>query len=750
MQQAAMQAHVRPSAAAGVQGTRAAGHAGARGLRGGTAATGAAAATPAPIRMRCKVQGGRGRAGVAPPLCAQPGNGNGAVRVTGAKHAPPGVARRVLESPNLEGGSMIPFLTASEAYWKALKQQKHEPNKKPRVVRTFEGEVMPTPGPKSGPVPFDGPVFDAIVCGGTLGLFVAAALQMQGHNVAIIDRRMIQGRTQEWNISRTELQVLVSLNLLTPAELQACVETEFNPIRVGFKGGEDLWVRDVLNLGVSPLRLLEVLRKKFVAAGGTMLEEHEFRGADVYDDGVVVRLQITSGTAVTVADANKPGAVSSGTSGTSGAVGTGTAGSGLTADDAMFRDITSRMGPVPELGRINGAGMPARSRGEKLNVRARLLLDGMGHYSTIVKQMRGRVRPDGIVMVVGSCATGFPAEANQTADLLYTFTDVEDDMQMFWEAFPAENGAARTTYMFAYTDADPSRPSFEQMLDSYFEQLPLYQGLDSLEQLQFRRVLFGAFPCYSKGPLAPQWDRILQIGDASCTQSPLSFGGFGSLMRHIPRISAGLHQALSESRLSRADLAALNPYQPSLSASWLFQRSMSVNVGQVAAPDGSGATGDYPAWAALPPGHVNEVLAANFWVMRRLGDWALRPFLQDTIQLVPLGVAMTGMLFRAPVAIARVLVQIGPNTLGGWFFHFTALLTYTLAHALLERTAGALPKPVRESYRVQRLMEALRYGAGLDHTPHAELPAPPPPPPGERVSPGTGVRMPPPARALRS
>ncbi len=38
-------------------------------------------------------------------------------------------------------------------------------------------------------------------------------------------------------------------------------------------------------------------------------------------------------------------------------------------------------------------------------------------------------------------------------------------LQTFWEAFPAEGGAARTTYMFAYSDAEPQRPTFESLLD---------------------------------------------------------------------------------------------------------------------------------------------------------------------------------------------------------------------------------------------------------------------------------------------
>jgi lycopene cyclase CruP len=33
-------------------------------------------------------------------------------------------------------------------------------------------------------------------------------------------------------------------------------------------------------------------------------------------------------------------------------------------------------------------------------------LDCMGHYSPIVKQMRGKAKPEGMVIVVGGCAEG--------------------------------------------------------------------------------------------------------------------------------------------------------------------------------------------------------------------------------------------------------------------------------------------------------------------------------------------------------
>ena len=48
---------------------------------------------------------------------------------------------------------------------------------------------------------------DVAVCGGTLGLFIALALQLRGHRVTVVEKRRVEGRTQEWNVSRAELDV---------------------------------------------------------------------------------------------------------------------------------------------------------------------------------------------------------------------------------------------------------------------------------------------------------------------------------------------------------------------------------------------------------------------------------------------------------------------------------------------------------------------------------------------------------------
>ncbi|MFN5863363.1 MAG: FAD-binding oxidoreductase, partial [Pseudanabaena sp.] len=92
--------------------------------------------------------------------------------------------------------------------------------------------------------------FDVIVCGGTLGIFIASALQRRGWSVVVIEQGILRGRVQEWNISRKELNAFLELDLLTEAELEQAIATVYNPARVGFQGGKDLWVRDILNIGI--------------------------------------------------------------------------------------------------------------------------------------------------------------------------------------------------------------------------------------------------------------------------------------------------------------------------------------------------------------------------------------------------------------------------------------------------------------------------------------------------------------------
>ena len=64
------------------------------------------------------------------------------------------------------------------------------------------------------------------------------------------------------------LQVFVDHGLLTPEELEEVLVSEFNPVRMGFRGITEITTRDVLNFGVSPERLLNTVKQRFLEAGG--------------------------------------------------------------------------------------------------------------------------------------------------------------------------------------------------------------------------------------------------------------------------------------------------------------------------------------------------------------------------------------------------------------------------------------------------------------------------------------------------
>jgi lycopene cyclase CruP len=460
--------------------------------------------------------------------------------------------------------------------------------------------------------------FDVVICGGTLGILLGAVLQKQGWKTAVVERGILRGREQEWNISRQELQIFIELELLTETELKTAIASEYNPACVSFLGGKDIWVKDILNVGIDPVFLLATLKNKFLAWGGKLLENTPFNGATIDINGTTIDLGKTT--------------------------------------------ITSR-----------------------------LLIDAMGHFSPIAKQARKGEKPEGICIVVGSCARGYTN--NSTGDLIASFTPIQHQCQYFWEAFPARDG--RTTYLFSYLDAHPDRPSLEFFMEEYLRLLPEYQNIE-LEKLDFKRFLFGFFPSYRQSPLRLPWDRILPVGDSSGSQSPVSFGGFGAMIRHLNRLSCGIDEALKTDSLRQKDLALLQPYQPNISVTWLFQRTMSVAID-----------------SNIDPNRINDLMNGVFQVMEKLGDDVLKPFLQDVIQFP----ALTQTLFLTnPLLALPSLPQAGLRTLIDWLGHYSNLGFYSGLYPL-----GKTIEPIvrqlspQKQYYYHRCLDAWKYGSGGDY-----------------------------------
>ncbi len=498
--------------------------------------------------------------------------------------------------------NVLERLRRVDQFWSALRSQKIDATE---VVRNSLVEIGK-------------PNTDLVICGGTLGILLGAALQQLGWQVILIERGVLKGREQEWNISRKELEVFMDLELLTERELEIAIATEYNPARVSFQEGEEVWVKDVLNIGVDPVYLLEQLKQKFLHAGGKLLENTAFKSATVHPNGIVVET------------------------------------------------------------------------GEH-SIKTRLLIDAMGHFSPIVKQARKGTKPEAVCVVVGSCAQGF--SENNTGDLIYSFTPIINHCQYFWEAFPAKDG--RTTYMFSYLDANAERPSLEYFMDEYLRLLPEYQDIE-LEKLDFQRFLFGFFPAYKDSPIKLSFDRILPVGDSAGGQSPVSFGGFGAMIRHLKRLTNGINEALTIDRLSSKELALLQPYQPNISVTWLFQQTMSVEVDKQVNPE-----------------QINNLMNGVFAVMDRLGDGVLKPFLQDVIQFVAL--AKTLPLVN-PKLVLPLLPQIGIKSLVNWSIHYFNLALYSGLYkaAKLAQPIAKKLSPIQQYY-YHRWLDAWKYGSGGDY-----------------------------------
>jgi lycopene cyclase CruP len=461
---------------------------------------------------------------------------------------------------------------------------------------------------------------DIAISGGTLGIILAAALQHRGLKVAVIERGELKGRAQEWNISRAELAVLVEMELLSEVELTTAIASEYNPARIAFPNMPDIWVRDVLNIGIDPIYLLATLKAKFLEHGGKLFEFTPCDRLTIHPNGVA----------------------------------------------------------------ISAGAMSCNSK---------LFIDAMGHFSPLAAQARDGQKPEGICLVVGSCATGFPQ--NQTGDIFASITPIQNQCQYFWEAFPARDG--RTTYLFTYLDAHPDRFSLEFLFSEYLRLLPTYQQLE-LAQLNFQRCLFGCFPSYRNSPLKTPWARVLLIGDSSGSQSPVSFGGFGAMIRHLSRLTSGIEMAIQADALSNTDLQLLQPYQPNIAVTWMFQRAMSVGIDRQIHPD-----------------RINDLLAAVFQSMHHLGDDVLRPFLQDVVQFPALSRTLFQTSIAHPQSVIPVVPHVGIITLLDWLINYINLGAYTSLYPLGKLIAPLLTQlPAHQQYYYQQLLAAWRYGSGKD------------------------------------
>lgn len=253
-------------------------------------------------------------------------------------------------------------------------------------------------------------------------------------------------------------------------------------------------------------------------------------------------------------------------------------------------------------------------------------------------------------------------------------------------------------------DADEDRPALLDLFEDYWKLLPEYQtSIKNPEaDLDIKRILFAYFPTYKDSPLKPEFSRVLAVGDASGIQSPLSFGGFGALTRHLSRVGGALSDALETDCLHKDDLGRINDYQPNLSAAWMFQKAMSVKMKQ-----------------NVDPKFVNRLLATNFEVMDNMGEKTMRPFLQDVVRFDGLVGSLARSFVADPVFMPEIVAHVGVPELAKWLGHLGQMGTYSLldstAAPLVRGYADKYVKDPRKKFELMRTLESWKYGSGNDY-----------------------------------
>ena len=146
-------------------------------------------------------------------------------------------------------------------------------------------------------------------------------------------------------------------------------------------------------------------------------------------------------------------------------------------------------------------------------------------------------------------------------------------------------------------------------------------------------------------------------------------------------------------------LAIRQPYQPSLSVAWLFQKAMSVGVNQ-----------------QINLNQINELLSAVFVQMQQLVIPILKPFLQDIVQFSALSKTLLKTGLSQPLLVAKIIPQVGILSLLDWMLHYINLCVYNalfLVTPVIKLFINNLP--TKQQYYWHRLTDKWQFGSNNDY-----------------------------------
>jgi lycopene cyclase CruA len=287
-----------------------------------------------------------------------------------------------------------------------------------------------------------------------------------------------------------------------------------------------------------------------------------------------------------------------------------------------------------------------RAGGGRADVTARLVLDGRGASSP-------HATADLLCPTVGGVLAGLregtaPDELNpRVGDILVTTEGVEEGRQHIWEAFPGRPGEA-TVYLFYYAPSREVRGEHAllRLYGRFFEQL----GRFKRGEPRLLRPTFGYIPGWSRlvpAPRAPG-HRVVLVGDAAARHSPLTYCGFGAMMRSFLPGSRAIAAALHEGGVPESPIVHDTPLHA--------------------------VTGALALLMATPPrepglqGELNALLDAAFSALHALGNGPYSALIKDQMT----GTDFVRFLYlvarRRPRVYREILalVRFGPLATARW------------------------------------------------------------------------------------
>ena len=350
--------------------------------------------------------------------------------------------------------------------------------------------------------------YDIVYGGGGLAVIHAAMMsKVYGKKVCVFDKYAVGLTHRDWNISIPELLVLKECGLFSQEQLDSFIACKYKGGFVKFYDDDPksamppLWLENVLDTALDANLLLDAAKNIILEYGGTIIEQAHFKKV------------ITTGTY------------------------------------ALIHIETPH---------------------SKIVLSAKVFADAMGSFSPIARSLNAYPFTH-CCPTVGTISSGFKEGKNSdeidfsVGEILVTNEhQLPDGRQLIWEGFPSSQNRF-VTYLFFY-DAiqSPSDKSLINLYELFFEKLFTYKKPD--ENFDIGRPLFGIIPSFShhstKNKRITADDNIISIGDAAALSSPLSYCGFGSFVRNLPKTSTLLFQALEANTLKKKDLSKINAFEP--------------------------------------------------------------------------------------------------------------------------------------------------------------------------------------------